>query len=157
MRRSITKGSKDTGQTRIVKTDTGGILLRFSFKYFDKSDEEMCPRKFPDAYVPVLVDRLKHLEGWTVQTFLTTQSKSSRNHHHDWHKTSGENQTDESGLISRKPDGATEAAGSFRQILTTRRPLGFENLPANMKDYEGWQFCLTANPHFSNLTGASGF
>jgi hypothetical protein len=32
---------------------------------------------------------------------------------------SGENQTDESGLISRKPDGATEAAGSFRQILTT--------------------------------------
>jgi hypothetical protein len=115
LRKKISKTTPGKETSRIVKTDTGDVTLRFSFKYFDTSDGEMCPPTFPDGYVHVLIDRLKHLEGWRVREFLHNRNQTIRNHTHDW--------------------------------KTTSRPQGFGGLPATMRDYLGWQFCLSANEY----------
>ncbi|HEY8579644.1 MAG TPA: hypothetical protein VIL72_07150 [Beijerinckiaceae bacterium] len=61
--------------------------LRFSFKLFDHTDEEMCPRTFSDGYTQALMRRLRDLSSWTVRQFTTRPDKSVRNHSHEWSKT----------------------------------------------------------------------
>jgi len=62
--------------------------LRFSFKLFDSSDNEVCPPKFRDGYVQILMERLKAISAWTVQEFLTPRGQAIRNHGITWDETS---------------------------------------------------------------------
>ncbi len=62
--------------------------LRFSFKFFDSSDTEVCPTTFQDGYTQTLMQRLRDLSGWTVKQFTGPCHPSIRNHTHDWTKTS---------------------------------------------------------------------
>lgn len=62
--------------------------LRFSFKFFDDSDTELCPPLFGELYTQILMKRLKDLSAWTVQEFMNCSSKSLRIHIHDWGSTS---------------------------------------------------------------------
>lgn len=75
----------------ILKGKTPELELKFSFKYFDSSDEELCPPKFNENYTQVLMERLKALSSWTVQEFISSNSKSIRSHPHIWEKTSRPN------------------------------------------------------------------
>ena len=62
-------------------------LLRFSLKFFDSSDVEMCPAAFPDGYTQTLMERLRDLSSWTVKRFQSEYHKAVRNHQHNWEKT----------------------------------------------------------------------
>lgn len=62
--------------------------LRFSFQFFDNTDEELCPGRFNDGYTQALMARLRDLSSWTVRRFTGAQDKSLRNHQHDWTGTS---------------------------------------------------------------------
>lgn len=73
------------GQIRKEKVDSE---LRFSFKFFDASDSELCPRVFPDTYIHTLMERLKDLSSWTIQQFTQQRHKVLRNHQHKWEETS---------------------------------------------------------------------
>jgi len=74
-------------QSAIRKTEADPEL-RFSFKFFDASDEEMCPVSFGDGYTQTLMQRLRDLSSWKVKRFTGAQDQSVRNHQHDWTKTS---------------------------------------------------------------------
>lgn len=82
------KKTKTVPQGAIQKEKAPDVELRFSFKYFDASDAELCPPVFRDNYTQTLMERLKALSSWTVQQFTGAQNKSIRNHTHDWEKTS---------------------------------------------------------------------
>ncbi len=69
-------------------TATNKILLRFSFKFFDHSDKEVCPERFPDGYTQTLMQRLRDLSSWTVQEFISNRSSALRAHPIEWNKTS---------------------------------------------------------------------
>lgn len=62
--------------------------LRFSFKFFDHTDPEVCPANFADGYTQTLMQRLRALSGWKVKEFTGRQDSAIRNHQHDWSKTS---------------------------------------------------------------------
>lgn len=72
----------------IHKGNTPDPELRFSFKYFDTTDSEVCPSSFHANYTQTLMERLKALSAWTVKEFMNSGSKSIRAHPHDWEKTS---------------------------------------------------------------------
>jgi len=74
-----------SSQIRKEKVDAA---LCFSFKFFDKSDPELCPAVFRENYTHTLMQRLKDLSSWTVKDFTGPCHKSVRNHPHDWAKTS---------------------------------------------------------------------
>jgi hypothetical protein len=76
---------------RIQKAAIQDPELRFSFRFFDPSDKELCPEIFQDGYVQTLMQRLSALSTWTVTRFTSKQEKSLRNHTHDWTKTSRPN------------------------------------------------------------------
>jgi hypothetical protein len=61
--------------------------LKFSFRFFDNSDSEICPAAFRDGYTQSLMQRMKDLSSWTVKKFTGSMDKSVRNHSHDWGKT----------------------------------------------------------------------
>ncbi len=61
--------------------------LRFSFKLFDSTDEEVCPATFREGYTQSLMSRLRDLSGWRVSDFKNNESKSIRAHPIDWDKT----------------------------------------------------------------------
>lgn len=61
--------------------------MRFSFKLFDTSDEDVCPPEFQNGYTKSLMLRLRDLSTWKVSQFLNTYSKSTRNHMIAWDKT----------------------------------------------------------------------
>ena len=75
-------------QGLIQKTKIPDHELRFSFKYFDSSDTELCPPIFRGNYTQTLMERLKSLSCWTVQDFTMCPHKSLRNHIHNWEETS---------------------------------------------------------------------
>ena len=92
--------------------------LRFSFKYYDDSDSELCPPLFHENYTQVLMRRLKNLSSMKMKEFTTqfsSRGSALRIHKHDWSETS--------------------------------RPQGFLHLPKHLAGSEGWQFQLTANEH----------
>ena len=62
--------------------------LRFSFRFFDPSDCDVCPPVFRDGYVHILMERLKALSAWTVNEFVSPKGKGIRNHPIDWVDTS---------------------------------------------------------------------
>jgi hypothetical protein len=72
----------------IKKSTVPNPTLRFSFKFFDASDTEVCPPLFRDGYVHQLMARLKAISSWTVSDFCTHKGKSIRNHPIDWARTS---------------------------------------------------------------------
>ncbi len=72
----------------IHKGETPDPELRFSFKYFDASDPEICPSSFSENYTQILMERLKALSAWKVQEFINSRSKSLRAHQHAWERTS---------------------------------------------------------------------
>ena len=61
--------------------------LRFSFKFFDMVDEELCPAVFGAGYTRTLMERLRDLSTWKVKQFTGAPDKAVRNHQHDWAKT----------------------------------------------------------------------
>lgn len=83
---SKSKKAKAT-KSGVIKVANNDAPLKFSFKMFDSSDEEMCPKVFQDGYVQTLMERLKSMSGWTVLDFVTPKGKSVRNHPIDWGKT----------------------------------------------------------------------
>jgi hypothetical protein len=62
--------------------------LRFSFRFFDSTDAEMCPAIFGNGYCQTLMERLKSISTWKVREFTDRSDKSLRNHQHEWNKTS---------------------------------------------------------------------
>lgn len=72
----------------IRKTVLPDSKLRFSFELFDPTDAEMCPASFKDGYTQTLMQRLRDLSSWSVNTFCGKPHQSVRNHQHDWTKTS---------------------------------------------------------------------
>ncbi|WP_208113877.1 hypothetical protein [Phyllobacterium brassicacearum] len=66
-------------------------VLRFSFKLFDYSDEEVCPGVFRNGYTRALMDRLKGFSSWKVSEFTSNRSSAVRVHPIDWDKTARPN------------------------------------------------------------------
>jgi hypothetical protein len=66
----------------IKKIPPPDALLKFSIKYFDSSDVDMCPPKFKDTYTQALMGRLKELSHLTPHEFETCRHKSWRIHTH---------------------------------------------------------------------------
>ena len=95
----------------IQQVTQGDAPLRFSFKLFDSTDNELCPPTFADGYVRTLMERMKAISTWTVQEFLTPKGKAARNHTIAWEGTS-------------RPDGFAhlpdqyEACPAFQFALT---------------------------------------
>jgi hypothetical protein len=85
--RPANRKATNASQGDIKKVVPKDDLLRFSFKFFDGDDDEICPRSFPEGYVQVLMNRLRELEAWTAKEFQTKQNKTIRNHTHTWSKT----------------------------------------------------------------------
>lgn len=79
--------NKVANATHIKKVAAPDIELKFSFKFFDPSDSDLCPATFTDGYTQALMQRMRDLSSWTVKTFTTKQDKSVRNHTHEWNKT----------------------------------------------------------------------
>lgn len=81
---------------RHLEGSSGGIRkpsvpnpnLRFSFRLFDATDEELCPASFGEGYVRALMERLKGLSTWTVNEFVSGGGQGMRNHPIDWENTS---------------------------------------------------------------------
>ena len=61
--------------------------LRFSFKFFDHTDGEMCPAAFGDGYTQTLMQRMRDLSSWKVKRFTEVFDRAIRNHQHDWTTT----------------------------------------------------------------------
>lgn len=81
------KKVKPLNSGHIRKVSPPDVELRFSFKFFDHTDEEMCPKTFVDGYTQALMQRMRDLSSWTVKRFTGSQDTSVRNHIHDWSKT----------------------------------------------------------------------
>lgn len=79
--------SASTVETTIKKTSPDPEL-RFSFKYFDHTDQELCPPNFGEGYTQTLMQRMRDLSSWKVKRFTGSQDQVVRNHTHDWSGTS---------------------------------------------------------------------
>lgn len=98
----IKKGrGKTESDLGIKKSGATDAPLKFSFSLFDTTDEDVCPKKFPDGYTRTLMERLKALSTWTVKQFTTTSNKSVRNHSITWAETA-------------RPDGFKHLNEQFR-------------------------------------------
>jgi hypothetical protein len=84
----VIKKSPPQNVSAIKKSPDFDPDLRFSFKFFDHTDEDMCPAAFGDGYTQTLMQRLRDLSSWKVKQFTGPQDKAIRNHQHDWAKTS---------------------------------------------------------------------
>lgn len=85
---AVRKGKKQRQSASGIKLiASGDAPLRFSFRFFDNQDEEVCPPIFRDGYTQKLMDRLQSISTWTVKQFITAQGKSIRNHMVDWDQT----------------------------------------------------------------------
>jgi hypothetical protein len=84
----IKKGRLDSASSSsVIKSAVPRPLLKFSFRFFDASDAEVCPPVFHDGYVQDLMDRLKALSAWTVQEFVASRSSATRIHPIEWRDT----------------------------------------------------------------------
>ena len=87
----IKKSKADGKQGQIVKSAVPDPELRFSFKFFDHDDEEVCPAAFNAGYTRTLMQRLRDLSTWKLSEFTTKENKAVRNHQHTWEKTARPN------------------------------------------------------------------
>jgi len=62
-------------------------IIRFSFRFYDATDDEVCPSSFEVGYTQSLMDRLKSLSSWKISEFTGSRSRSIRSHPIDWEKT----------------------------------------------------------------------
>jgi hypothetical protein len=81
------RSHKQSASSGIKVAGPDDRVLRFSFKLFDATDDEVCPPIFRDGYTRSLMSRLRDLSGWRVSDFTNTKSKSIRAHPIDWDKT----------------------------------------------------------------------
>ncbi len=72
----------------IKQVSSGDARLRFSFQFFDVTDDELCPKAFADGYTQTLMCRMRDISTWTVQEFITPKGKAVRNHTIAWPETS---------------------------------------------------------------------
>jgi hypothetical protein len=82
------KKAKVVLSNNITRLEIPNPQLRFSFKFFDSSDVELCPPLFHQNYTQVLMRKLKEISSLTVREFTTAYSKNLRVHTHNWSKTS---------------------------------------------------------------------
>lgn len=82
------KKNKPYPKGDIVRGDIPNPQLKFSFKFFDNSDSELCPPSFHQSYTQVLMGKLKEISCLTVREFTTAFSRGLRAHTHDWSATS---------------------------------------------------------------------
>ncbi len=83
------KKSNIVSSGNIQKGEIPNPELRFSFKFFDNTDSELCPPRFGENYTQVLMGRLKDMSSMTLKDFLNSSgNKSLRIHTHDWSVTS---------------------------------------------------------------------
>jgi hypothetical protein len=85
----------------IKRSTEADAILRFSFKLFDVTDDEMCPDVFDERYTRTLMERLRDLSSWKVSTFTGRCVKAVRNHLIDWNGTS-------------RPDGFSQLNEQYR-------------------------------------------
>jgi hypothetical protein len=97
----VIKKSQLNRPSAIVKQPAPDAPLRFSFKLFDETDQEMCPAIFSNGYTRTLMQRLRALFGWTVRDFTSRQESTIRNHQHDWTESS-------------RPDGFSHLNAHYR-------------------------------------------
>tara|TARA_R110000796_G_scaffold64260_4_gene148922 strand:+ start:10875 stop:11318 length:444 start_codon:yes stop_codon:yes gene_type:complete len=95
-----TKVGSNTG-SGVRATAPDDESLKFSFRFFDPSDKEVCPETFKEGYTQTLMQRLRDLSRFTVKEFRTTNHKSVRGHKIDWGKTA-------------RPDGFTNLNEQFQ-------------------------------------------
>ena len=76
-----------TDSNRIKKNLIPVLELNFSFKYFDNSDNELCPPHFQETYTQILMQRLRELSKMSPMEFFQGRNKSLRIHTHEWSKT----------------------------------------------------------------------
>jgi hypothetical protein len=88
-------------RTGAIKKKTSDAQLKFSFRFFDPTDGEVCPTVFREGYTSALMQRLRDVSSWTVREFTEKQDNSLRNHPHDWAETS-------------RPDGFTRLNQHYR-------------------------------------------
>jgi hypothetical protein len=82
------KKSPAVPETGIRKLPPVDPELKFSFRFFDHTDDEICPPVFREGYTRALMQRLRDLSSWTVRQFTSRQDSAVRNHTHDWQGTS---------------------------------------------------------------------
>jgi hypothetical protein len=75
-------------QGAIKKQPVPDPELRFSFRFFDHADQELCPPVFSNGYCQTLMQRLRDVSTLKVKDFTGRQDKALRNHQHEWDKTS---------------------------------------------------------------------
>jgi len=78
----------NTSASGIKRGEKDDAPLRFSFRFFDCADAELCPPTFPEGYTQTLMDRLRSISTWTVKEFTSSRSKAIRSHQIDWEDTS---------------------------------------------------------------------
>ena len=71
----------------IKKASASDAPMNFSFKFFDESDEELCPPNFKEGYTRALMLRLRVLSVWTGEKFRGKIENNIRNHIIDWNDT----------------------------------------------------------------------
>lgn len=87
----------------IARTPVVDEYVRFSFRFFDGADENVCPKTFKDGYTRTLVERMRDISTMTIQEFTSNKSKSLRAHAHDWNNT-------------KKPDGFDGLNEQYKSI-----------------------------------------
>jgi hypothetical protein len=98
IKKTVTPAKSNLG---IKRSQHGDAFLRFSFKFFDVSDTEVCPEEFEGRYTRTLMERLRHLSSWKVSEFIGPCNKTIRNHPIDWGATS-------------RPDGFKHLSEQYR-------------------------------------------
>lgn len=83
----IKKSKFKAPESKIKKSPVPSGILKFSFKLFDGSDEEVCPPAFANGYTQALMQRLQNLSSWMTSDFIGPCQKAVRNHRIDWNKT----------------------------------------------------------------------
>lgn len=87
----VKKSKTPKAGANVKQSGASDAYLRFSFRFFDSSDAELCPPSYRDGYTITLMERLRDLSTWKVSEFTTNKSKSIRAHTHDWARTSRPN------------------------------------------------------------------
>lgn len=100
-RKAIKKSiRRPVGASGIKQAGSDDKKLTFSFRFFDNTDEEVCPKIFSNGYTQALMERLRDLSSWKVSEFRGSRSKSIRSHPIDWKDTA-------------RPDGFTNLNEQF--------------------------------------------
>ena len=71
------KTNKPYPKGDIVRGNIPNPQLKFSFKFFDNSDSELCPPSFQQSYTQVLMSRLKEISCLSIENLRLLLAKAS--------------------------------------------------------------------------------